>query len=66
MFRYADAQYNIGVTDPVIERQYFGQPNGEYAVADAILCISLGELHEGYAYKLVAAIITPERVAAGI
>jgi len=66
MFRYADAQYNIGVTDPVIEREYFAKANGEYPVANAILCISLGELHEGYAYKLVAAIITPERIAAGI
>lgn len=65
-FRYAGAQYNIGVTDPVIERQYFVKANGEYPVENAILCVSLGELHDGYAYKLVAAIITPERAAAGI
>lgn len=65
-FRYGGLQYNVVITDPVIEREYLGRNNGEYPIAAAYLCVSLGELYEGFAYKLVAAIITSERAAAGV
>jgi putative nucleic acid modification protein with dual OB domain len=64
-FAYGGNRYNVTVTDPVIEREYFLRPNGEYPVPQAYLCLSLGELHEGFAYKLVAAVITATRAAAG-
>jgi hypothetical protein len=64
-FRYGSLQYNLAVTDPVIEREYLAKNNGEYPIATGYLCVSLGESHDNYAYKLVAAVITPERAAAG-
>jgi hypothetical protein len=45
-----------------MERSYLRGKNGTFPVADALLCISLGEPFKGYAYKLAAALITPDRV----
>lgn len=64
-FRYGGVHYTLLVTDPVVERQYFAVP-GDYEepVADALLCVSLTDLHtDGFAYKLVASLITPVRAA---
>lgn len=58
-FSFNGAQYKLAITDPVIERQYLQGENGVYLINEALVCISLGELWEGYAYKLIAAVITP-------
>lgn len=55
-FTLNGAQYWLSVTDPVVERQYLAGKDGEFKVADAILCISLGEPYGGYAYKLIAGV----------
>lgn len=55
--------YKCVVTDPIIEKQYSKQRDGVYPLNNALLCISLGELYFGYAYKLVAAVLTPEKGA---
>jgi hypothetical protein len=60
-FTYAGAEYALRVTDPTYERTYKAQPDGYYRLGEAFLTVSLGETWDGYAYKLVAAII--ERVA---
>jgi hypothetical protein len=65
-FQLAGHNYCVIVTDPVVEEQYFALPNNEYPMPDAVICMSLSELHTDshghtYAYKLAAAIITPER-----
>jgi hypothetical protein len=62
----AGDDYCVAITDPVVEEQYFALPNGEYPVPDAVVCMSLAELHADshghtYAYKLAAAVITPQR-----
>jgi hypothetical protein len=44
----------------VVEKAYLACEDGIYPVDDAILCVSLGEVYKGYAYKLVAALITPD------
>ena len=51
--------YRVAITDPVVERRYLAREDGTYDVGEAVLCVSLGELYDGYAYKLVAAIFLP-------
>jgi hypothetical protein len=59
-FSYGDDDYHLRVTDPLIETAYFAREDGEYPLGRAYLTISLGELWQGYYYKLVAAIIGAE------
>ena len=59
-FRHEGDNYRLWVTDVLWEEEYLGKRNGEYFVGMAYLTISLGEPHEGFAYKLIAAIITPD------
>ena len=63
-FNYAGSDYLLSVTDPIWENQYKPRPDGNYPIGSTILAISLGELFEDqynevFAYKLIAAIITP-------
>ena len=60
-FRLADLAYSLLVTDPEAEKAYLGGADGNFPVDDAILCISLGEIFKGFAFKLVATIFTPDR-----
>jgi hypothetical protein len=65
-FQLSGHEYCVVVTDPIVEEQYFALPDNEYPVPDAAICMSLGELHTDghghtYAYKLAAAVITPQR-----
>lgn len=61
-FQYAGRNYDLAITDPVAWALYGG--NCSYEFADAFLSVSLGQVFSGYAYKLVAAVITPERAGA--
>jgi hypothetical protein len=56
------ARYNFVVTDPWVEDRYFAGQDGTYRVNGARLCVSLPEIINGSSTKLVAAVITPERV----
>jgi hypothetical protein len=58
-FEYRGATYSLTVTDPLIEAQYIKEDLGEYPVDEksAYLCVSIGEPHEGFRYKLVAGVI---------
>ena len=58
-FIYGDKRYILRVTDAVFEGLFRGRPLGVYPIREALLCVSLGEVFHGYAYKLVAAVITP-------
>ncbi len=60
-FSFNCIQYKLAVTDIFIEHQYLQGEDGIFPIKTALLCVSLGELWEGYAYKLVATIITPNR-----
>ncbi len=58
-FFFNQVRYNLSITDPWVENKY--TTNGKYALDECLVCISLGDEFKGFAYKLVAAVITPER-----
>ena len=60
-FQLCGHTYCLVVTDPTLEAEYLAKQDAEYPVAQALLCVSLGELFRGHAYKLVASVITPDR-----
>ena len=60
-FSHRGIKYRLWVTDPLVERKYLAGSNGEYPIGECFVTVSLGESHEGYCYKLVAALITPDR-----
>lgn len=61
-FHLNGVRYNFVVTDPWIEAKYLAGKDGVYPIKDSRLCISLAEVINGIATKLVAAVITPDRV----
>jgi hypothetical protein len=60
-FELANEDYLLSVTDPEVEEKYLQRGDGTYKVTNAALCISLAELWNGCAFRVVASIITPER-----
>jgi hypothetical protein len=60
-FSYQGSMYRMDITDPIIERKYLGQADGHYDIVEPVLCVSLGDLYQGYFYKLVAGIMHTER-----
>ncbi len=62
-FRLAGCWYCLAVTDIPVELDYLARPDGRYVIDEALLCVSLGEVFHGHAYKLAAAVITPQRAA---
>jgi hypothetical protein len=61
-FKFGGIDYRFAATDPVVSR-HLG--DGDARFPDALICVSLAaEALSGYCYKLVAAIITPERSGA--
>jgi hypothetical protein len=59
-FVHGDVRHCLSITDPIVERRFLAQPDGTYPVGRAMLCISLGEPWQGWAYKLIAGIILPD------
>jgi hypothetical protein len=56
-FDYHNESYDLRVTDPLIERAYFAQPDGQHVLGPALLCVSLSDPFNGYYYKLAASIL---------
>lgn len=57
-FTFNGVQYALAVTDPVTERAFLAGDDGDFMIGSALMCVSLGEPHDGYAYKLIASILT--------
>jgi hypothetical protein len=55
-------RYLLAVTDPHVETVYMAKPDGEHPIGSAILCLSLSEPIHGFAFKLIATVITKDRV----
>jgi len=62
-FVHHGVNYRLWVTDPLVERKYLAGPDGSHGIGECFATISLGEPYEGYCYKLVAALITPDAAA---
>ncbi len=56
-FQTEGVWYHLRVTDPDYERRFLALPDGQHRLGESCLAVSLGEPFEGYAYKLIAAII---------
>lgn len=56
-FDYGGVEYQLRVTDPNYEREYFRRGVGSYNLGECFLTISLGEPFKGFCYKLIAAVI---------
>jgi len=56
-FTYGRVPYAFWVTDPLVEREFKAKSDGVYEVGPSFITVSLGEPHEGYCYKLVAAVV---------
>lgn len=56
-FEFNRHHYNLPVTDPVVLREFQFDKNFLKNAPELYLCLSLGILHEGLHYKLVAGII---------
>jgi hypothetical protein len=61
-FQFNGVAYNFVVTDPWVETKYFSGQDDTFRINKSRLCVSLAEVVNGNATKLVAAVITPERV----
>lgn len=60
-FTYKEVTYLMDVTDPVVERNFLEGDDGEYDIPNPVLCISLSDYYKSYFYKLIAAVLYPER-----
>jgi hypothetical protein len=58
-FTYLGNLYALTITDPTIEGNFLSRPEDTYPVGSALLCVSLGEPYNAYAYKLIASVILP-------
>lgn len=56
-FEYGGTHYWLWITDPFCEQRYLSYPDGRHPLGECCLTISLGEPHEGFCYKLIAAVI---------
>jgi hypothetical protein len=62
-FTFNHTPYFMSITDPEIEESYLVRGDGTYQVGVAALCVSLVEIWNGFAFRVVASLITPQRCA---
>jgi hypothetical protein len=62
VFTFNESHYNFVVTDPWIEAKCFAGADGRFPIVGSRLCVSLAEVLSGSATKLIATVITPDRL----
>lgn len=61
-FEVGGTSYKFSVTDPEVQDTYLARGDGDYSLTGALLCLSLAPVFDdGNAYKVAAAVITPDR-----
>jgi hypothetical protein len=60
-FELTGHRYRLSVTDPVFESWALRQPNGEYSLPNAVICVNLAEVFHGFAYKVIVGVITQDQ-----
>ena len=63
-FSYQGIKYSLAITDPIAVGVFRPKSEGAYPLTNSLLCVSLGEVWEGYCYKLVATVVNKELLAA--
>jgi Dual OB-containing domain len=58
-FSHTGIDYRLSVTDPVVERHMRAGADRTVDMTGAAICVSLGDLYDGFAYKLVAGVMRP-------
>lgn len=61
LFTINRTPYIMSITDPEIENLYLSYRDGDYHIGEAALCISLVEVWNGFAFRVIASIITKQR-----
>lgn len=60
-FTFNCTPYVMSITDPEVEEEYLAKCNGQYPIGVAVLCVSLVEIWNGFAFRVVASMITQQR-----
>lgn len=53
--------YLMSVSDPEVEDEYIVKPNGTYPIGEAAICVSVVEVWNDYAFRVIASVITRQR-----
>lgn len=61
LFNYSGAQYRLDITDPLVEYDIKKRGEGKYTCSNPLVCISLSDIYNNYAYKLIASIISKQQ-----
>jgi len=64
-FRYSGSQYTLACTDPWVENNAAFSGDSTPIKEKSLLCVSLGEEFNEHAFKLIASIITENRIEKG-
>ena len=60
-FEYQGREYKLSLTDPELRTEYMARGDGKYVIENPALCISIVEVWNGFAFRVIASAITPAR-----
>ena len=63
-FTYGRTTYTLSLTDPEIEDEQLVKAPGTYHIGCALLCVSIVEVWNDYAFRVIASVLTEARCGA--